>query len=168
MTFATTNSFECIASRVCRLWMHVCMRWLGVVPRLSASRLITKRDEQRCNVFAVLASLGERWARTSALDAVWRQVDPHGMRFRVAGANDASGAHFANVDVLDNAASKVFEPPQESARAKKAAQATVAQGGKGVSDRRRHGEYGCFGLSRTRETSDALSPRPMWVSQEER
>lgn len=119
-------------------------------------------------MFTVLPALGECRTGASALDAVWRQVDAHRMRFRIARANDASGAHLANVDVFDNAASKVFEPPQKSARAKKAAQATVAQGGKGVGDRRRHGEYGCFGLSRTREPQNALSTRPMWVSQEER
>jgi hypothetical protein len=135
---------------------------------MGASCLIAQGDEQRGDVFAVLSALRERRARASALDAIRRQVDPYGMWFRIAGADDASGTHVANFDVFDDAASKVLEPPQKSTRAKKAAQATVAQGGKGVGDRRRHGEYGCFGLSRTRETQNALSPRPMWVSQEER
>ena len=138
------------------------------MPGLCAPRLITQCDEQRGNVFAVLTALGKCRTRASAFDAVWRQIDSHRMRFRIARTDDAGGTHLADVDVLDNAASKVFEPPQKSARAKKAAQATVAQGGKGVGDRRRHGEYGCFGLSRTREPQNARSHRPMWVSQEER
>jgi hypothetical protein len=173
MTFTPTNAFEWIAaSCVCRLMMHGRMgmrRRRIVVPRLlGTSRLITKGDEERGYVFAVLTALGERGACASAFDAIRGQIDAHRMRFRIARADDAAGAHFANFDVLDDATSKVFEPPQESARAKKAAQATVAQGGKGVGDRRRHGEYGCFGLSRTRKSRMATSTRPMWVSQEER
>jgi hypothetical protein len=130
--------------------------------------LIPKRDEQRRNVFAVLTSLGERRARARALDAVRREVDAHRMRLGIARTNDAARTHFANIDVLDDAASKVFEPPKESARAKEAAQATVAQGGKGVSDGRRHGEYGCSGLSWTCEIRIEFSSRPVLVSQEER
>lgn len=89
--------------------------------RLCSTSLITKRDQQRSDVFAVLAAFGKRGARARAFEAIRRQVDAHGMRFRVAGTNDAARAHFADVDVFDNAASKVFESSQESARAKEAA-----------------------------------------------
>lgn len=91
------------------------------MPRLRATSLIAERDEQRRDVFAMLAAFGKRGASARALEAIGRQIDAHRMGLGVAGANDAACAHFADVDVLDNAASKVFEPSQESARAKEAA-----------------------------------------------
>lgn len=89
--------------------------------RLSSTSLVAKRDEQRGDVFAVLSAFGESGACARALQAIWRQVDAHRMRLGVAGTNDAARAHFADVDVFNDAASKVFESSQESARAKKAA-----------------------------------------------
>jgi hypothetical protein len=94
---------------------------LRIVPRLRSSGLITQRNQERRHVFAVLTSLGERRACTDRFDAIGRQFDAYGMRFGVAGADDTAGAHVANFDVLDNATSKVLEPPQKSSRAEQAA-----------------------------------------------
>lgn len=111
MTFASTYSLESIRSTCMRrLRKHGCMR-RGGMTRLRTSRLITKRDQQRRNVLAVLCSFGKRRTGAVTLDPILRQIDTHRMRFRIAGSNDATGAHLANVDVFDDATSKVLEPP---------------------------------------------------------
>jgi hypothetical protein len=111
MSFAPTNSLQCVTSRMGHLLVHGGMGLRGiVVPRLSSPRLIAESDEQSGNVFAVLAAFGKSWASAGALQAIGRQIDANRMGFRVTGANDSARAHFANVDVLDYAASKIFEP----------------------------------------------------------
>jgi hypothetical protein len=73
MTLASTNTFECIRAPCMRrlMMMHRRVRWRSVT-RLRPSCLITKRDQQRGNVLAVLTSFGKRRARTVGPDAIGR------------------------------------------------------------------------------------------------
>ena len=106
----------------------VCGRRLRrLAPRLRAARLIAHGDEQRGDVLAVLPRLGECRAGAVRLNAVGRQIDADRVGVGVGALDAALRARFGDLDVLDDAASRVVEPAQERSCAEQTAKSAVAE-----------------------------------------
>ena len=125
-----------------------------LAPRLSAARLIAHGDEQRRDVLAVLARLGERGAGAIRLNALGRQIDADGVGLGVGALDPALRARFGDLHVLDDAPPRVVEPAQERSSTEQTAKSAVAERREGIGDGGRQGE--------------SRSPRGARTSQEER
>lgn len=104
-------------------------------PWVLASGLIADGDEERGDVFAMLLGLRKDGAVALALDALGGEHDLHRVRIGIGAADLALGRSLEDLDVLDDAAPGVLEASEESASAKEAAKAAVAQRGECVGNR---------------------------------
>jgi hypothetical protein len=94
-------------------------------PRQLSARLISDRNQQRCDVFAVLTGLLESWARAVRGDAFAAQADRYLVRVGVRAFDAAARGRIVDADVLDDLALLVVETSQKRASSEQAAQAAV-------------------------------------------
>ena len=112
------------AALSCAIAAPSARRRRNLASRHGASCLIADGDEQRRDMLAVLARLGERGTRALGLNPRRSQLDFHHVRFRVRPADASDG--LADVDVFDDLASGVVEPAKKCSCAKEPTQTSVA------------------------------------------
>jgi len=88
--------------------------------------LVADGDEKRCDVLAVLPSLGEGGARALRLNSRGGQLDLHHVRLRVRTTDFAASDGLADVDIFDDLASGVVEPTKKCSCAEEPTQTSVA------------------------------------------
>jgi hypothetical protein len=99
----------------------------GLAPGLRATRLIANGNEQRCDVLAVLAGLGERGTSAIRLNAFWRQVDANCVRIGIRALDPALCARLGDLHVLHDPPPGVVEPAQERSSTEQTTKSAVAE-----------------------------------------
>src|SRR5260221_7701353 len=104
---------------------HRLQRRMLLAPGKLRAGLVSYRDEERCDVLAVLAGLLEGRARTVRRDAFPAELDGRLVGLRVRALHATRGARVGDVDALDDTPLLVVETSEERARAEQSSKAAV-------------------------------------------
>lgn len=105
---------------------------MGFSARQVSASTIADRDQQCCDVLAVLVGLLKRRAGAVRGDALAAQSNRHLIRLRVRAFDPTLGVGFVQANVVDDLALFVVEAAQERAGAEQAPKTAVGEGGKSV------------------------------------
>jgi hypothetical protein len=98
--------------------------------------LVANRDEERGDVFAVLAGLLERRARAVGRDAFAPEFDRRLVGFRIRALDAPGGARVRDGDALYDPALLVVEASQKRSSSEESAETAIGKSGQSVSNRR--------------------------------